>query len=109
MHRQWIGLAAACLLVAASVGPVRSQSAPLRRAPIGTNLPRIDDWGTEFPFTDVFKASRDWFSGEQSPTRWVWADQRALDLDARGWVRSLQPGQVARTLMFWDLSRAPGA
>jgi hypothetical protein len=35
-------------------------------------------------------------------------DPRPLDLDARGWVRSLQPGQVAATFLFWDLSRAPG-
>lgn len=74
------------------------------RPPIGTNLARIDDWSTDFPFTDVFKTSRPWISGSAS----VWGDSRPLDLDAHGWVRSLQPGQVARTLMFWDLSRVPG-
>ena len=26
-----------------------------RRAPLGTNLARIDEWSTEFPFLDVFK------------------------------------------------------
>src|SRR5438552_222421 len=74
------------------------------RMPLGTNLSGMDDWSTEFTFVDAFKNSRPWFSG----TTTTWQDQRTLDLDEHGWVRSLAPGQVARTLMFWDLSRAPG-
>lgn len=77
---------------------------PASRSPLGTNLSPLDDWENEFPLLDVFKTSRAWISGSQT----AWSDGRALDLDARGWVRSLQPGQIARTLMFWDLSRAPG-
>lgn len=72
--------------------------------PVGTNLNGIHDWSTEFTFADPFKASRSWFSGAAN----TWQDQRPLDLDEHGWVRSLQAGQMAKTLLFWDLSRAPG-
>ncbi|MBI5832698.1 MAG: hypothetical protein HZB16_10375 [Armatimonadetes bacterium] len=65
---------------------------------IGTNLASIRDWSTANPFVDAMKSSRPWLSGAPG----VWQDQRPLDLDAHGWVRSLQPGQIARTLMFWD-------
>lgn len=81
-----------------------SSHADATRPPIGTNLAGIVDWSTDLPFNDVFKTSRPWISGSRSS----WSDSRPLDLDARGWVRSLQVGQIARTLMFWDLSRVPG-
>jgi hypothetical protein len=77
---------------------------PATHSPLGTNLSPFDDWENEFPLLDVFKTSRPWFSGSET----TWNDGRALDLDAHGWVRSLPPGQVARTLMFWDLSAVPG-
>ena len=74
------------------------------RIPIGTNVSGMDDWSTEFTFADAFRNSRPWFSGSAS----AWQDMRTLELDDHGWVRSLEPGQIARTLMFWDLSQAPG-
>lgn len=67
------------------------------RMPLGTNVAGPDDWSTELSFADVFKMSRRWFSGSTL----TWQDDRTLDLDDHGWVRSLQPGQVARTLLFW--------
>src|SRR3982074_3459256 len=81
---------------------IRSEAAD--RIPIGTNVSGMDDFSVEFTFVDVFKQSRPWFSGSAS----VWQGDRPLDVDEHGWVRSLQPGQLARTLRFWDLSRAPG-
>lgn len=74
------------------------------RVPVGMNLDAIADWGTEFSFADAFKASRAWFSG--TPAQWE--DGRPISLDEHGWVRALRPGQIARTLLFWDLSAAPG-
>lgn len=68
-------------------------------SPLGTNLNGISDWSTEWPFVDAFKVSRAWISGEAGG---AWDDGRPLDLDEHGWLRSLLPGQVARTLMFWD-------
>src|SRR5712691_13239009 len=66
------------------------------RAPIGTNLSRIDDWSPEYAFVDAFKESRPWISG----TLATFEDGRSIDVDPNGWLRSLQPGQVARTLMM---------
>lgn len=65
-------------------------------SPIGTNLTGIADWSAEWTFVDAFKASRAWISGSSSQ----WDDGRPLDLDADGWVRSLLPGQLARTLVL---------
>jgi len=83
------------LVAAASVlAPVpRAQSL---HAPLGTNLTRIDDYSPEYSFVDVFKSSRPWFSG----TLAVFEDGRAVDIDANGWLRSVQPGQVVKTLMM---------
>ncbi|MCA9530109.1 MAG: hypothetical protein KC543_08230 [Myxococcales bacterium] len=77
--------------------PAAANASAPARSPIGVNLAPVRDWSVSFPFVDVFKSSRPWFSG----TRDTWDDGRKLDLDAHGWVRSLEPGQVARTLMLW--------
>ena len=67
-------------------------------SPIGTNLAPIADWSTQRPFADLFKQSRPWISNTEAK----WDDERKLDVDARGWVKSLKPGQRARTLIIWD-------
>jgi hypothetical protein len=66
-------------------------------SPIGTNLAELADYSGEWVFVDAFKQSRAWISGSED----TWEDGRPLDLDERGWVRSLLPGQIARTVMFW--------
>ncbi len=63
---------------------------------IGTNLTGVIDWSVEWAFVDAFKASRSWISGSEN----AWDDGRELDLDGDGWVRSLLPGQLARTLVL---------
>jgi hypothetical protein len=78
-------------------GPGRST------AVFGTNLNAVADWSPELMGVDLFKMSRKFFSGSEEQ----WEDQRALDLDADGWVRSLDSGQVARTLMLSDEVRYP--
>src|SRR5258708_28553667 len=75
---------------------------PLR---IGTNLNGLSYWSTELPFLDLFKTSGAWVSG----TAENWNDGRPLDLDARGWVRSLQPGQVALTVLVTDIPSFHGS
>jgi hypothetical protein len=81
-----------------------AQPAPAARSSLGTNLTRIDDYSTDFAFLDVFKTSRPWVSRSRSYAE----NSRPLDVDAHGWVRSLQDDQMATTRLFWDLSRAPG-
>ncbi|MGA1707716.1 MAG: hypothetical protein ACO4CI_03365 [Phycisphaerales bacterium] len=67
---------------------------------LGTNLDAVVDWGTAMPFTDLFKTSRAWISGNAAT--WQWDDGRPFDLDEHGWVRSLLPDQIARTIMLVD-------
>ena len=71
-------------------------------SPLGTNLTSIRDWSQEWTFVDAFKASRPWISG--GGLNGTFDDGRAIATDANGWVSSLQAGQVARTLLFWDLN-----
>ena len=66
-------------------------------SPLGTNLQTVNDFSQEWTFVDAFHASRPWISGSAT----AWDDGRALATDADGWVTSLQPGQVARTVMLW--------
>ena len=71
---------------------------PLRSA-IGTNLDAINYWSPQVPFVDVMKSAAEWSA----------SDGAALDLDADGWVRTLAPGQVARTLTLREFGdRYPG-
>ena len=67
------------------------------RSPIGTNLAEVQDYSGEWVFVDAFKQSRPWISGSEA----AWDDGRELDVDEHGWIRTLQPGQIARTLLFW--------
>ena len=69
-------------------------------SPLGTNLAAVNFFATQVPFIDQFKSSAPWTSGSAT----AWSDGRSLDLDSDGWIRSLQPGQIARTLML----RGPG-
>jgi hypothetical protein len=90
---RWIVLVGAAALLTPSLS--RAPRAQVH-SPIGTNLSRIDDWSPEYAFVDAFKESRRWLSG----TLATFEDTRPIDVDAHGWLRSLQPGQVARTLMM---------
>jgi hypothetical protein len=89
---------AAVTLAAAATAAAEVGDDPLPR--LGTNLDSVNDWGTMLPFADLFKTSRPWISGNAAT--FEWDDGRPLDLDAEGWVRSLLPNQIARTLMLVD-------
>jgi len=65
-------------------------------SPLGTNLGRVNDYSEEWVFVDAFRASRPWVSSTSSDQR----DSRTLNLDPNGWVASLEPNQVARTLLL---------
>lgn len=92
---------AALLLIALMIGlPARAQTAA--DGAVGSNLTGIADYSGEWPFVDAFKASRPWIPSERYGCWYCGPD---LDLDADGWVRSLDPtvangGQVARTMLF---------
>ena len=52
---------------------------------IGTNLTGLVDWTTAFPFIDLMKTSRSWYT--QSDASFDTQQADLLDLDANGWVR----------------------
>jgi hypothetical protein len=76
-----------------------------RQSPVGTNLSGVRDWTSELPFVDIFKASRDWISCSISSEKW--SDDRSVDIDEHGWVRSLKPDQCVRTLGLWGVKHYP--
>ncbi len=67
---------------------------------LGTNFDAITYFGTQLVFVDAFKASGPWTNADGGST--------AIDTDSSGWVRSLQPGQVALTPIFSDLAPLSG-
>ena len=81
--------ASAAFVTGAAIHPTRSR--------LGVNLSGIADWNTEHPFVDVFRLSRQWISQEQGEP---WGKGPALELDERGWVKSLKPGCYAETLIL---------
>jgi len=58
------------------------------------NLAGPADWNTELPFVDVFRMSRKWISQRQGA---AWGKGPSLDLDARGWVKRIEPDCWAET------------
>jgi hypothetical protein len=80
---------------AETTDPSELPSPPDLAPAVGTNLAPLSDWSSETTSVDMFKASRVWFSGSEQQ----WEDGESLDLDEHGWVRSLRPGQFARTIM----------
>lgn len=68
---------------------------PQLRTGLGTNLADITYYSPQVPFVDLMKAAGSWISGDSS----AWDNRQAIDVDVNGWVRSLAPGQIARTLM----------
>lgn len=69
-----------------------NKKTPVANARLGINLAGIADWGSEFPFVDLFKQSRTWFI-EGKPSA------ESLKLDADGWVTQLPLGTIASTIV----------
>ncbi len=61
-------------------------------SPMGINVGSINDWNTNIPFIDVFKMSRPFINSD--PT---------LNVDDKGWVKSLASGEEAQTFILWDI------
>ena len=81
----------------ASRGATAADLAPPKGDPrLGINLAGPCDWNTELPFVDVFRMSRRWISQREGA---AWGKGPKLTLDEHGWVKSLEPGCYAETLM----------
>lgn len=66
------------------------------RAPLGLNLAGVRDWSSELVFVDAFQAARAWISQAKGQP---WGKGGPLDVDERGHLRSLAPGQYAETIV----------
>ena len=67
---------------------------------IGSNLTDLAFASSELVFSDVFMTSLPW---ESSPMNDWGTFPQPLDVNPQGWVDSLLPGQVADTLMLYEL------
>jgi len=67
------------------------------KASLGINLSGPTDWNTEIPFTNVFHFSRPWIPKESDGP---WGEGAPLQLDPQGWVKQLEPGNVAMSLVL---------
>lgn len=63
---------------------------------LGTNLSGPADWSSEMPFSNVFRISREWISQKEGEG---WGKGPKLDLDEYGWVKHLEPGCSAETVL----------
>ncbi len=94
--------------------PPRSVAAPIVVGPalegprrpndgstLGVNLTEPSYYSEAWPFVDVLKHG-EFHSGrpEHPDPSKRWNDGARLDVDARGWIRRLAPGQVARVFVF---------
>jgi len=110
-----MGLTLACSSVALPGAAPYGSGAGLA---IGTNLSGIADWSTQVPFLDLFKSARAWIpqcmNGEPGCTgSWDTGEFDKLDLDERGWVKSLPKPEDApeytrvRTIMLGGSGKYP--
>jgi hypothetical protein len=81
----------------ATVTAVPFGAAPPPHPSLGTNLSQVTDYSRELPFVNVFKMARTWIPQFQGGS---WGQGPPLPLDANGWIKSLQPGQYAETILL---------
>jgi hypothetical protein len=77
---------------------------PHRAHRVGTNLAATAYWSNSFPFVDAFRVADGWISGHEG----TWEDGEHVDTDAKGWVKSLKPGQIARAFLLGEGSHHAG-
>lgn len=85
------------------VSAANKKSSPNSNARLGINLSSIVDWGTEFPFVDLFKQSRAWSleSKDSASSSQIKAGliNASLILDAQGWISHLPLGITASAII----------
>jgi len=64
--------------------------------PMGINLTSVCYWSTENPFVDIFKQSQVFQAQRKGAP---YGKGGPLDLDAKGWIKSLEPGQWADSIV----------
>lgn len=74
-----------------------SKQAAVQAKRLGLNISGVSDYGTEWPFVDIFKSSRPWTA--QTPDA-GWGEGGPLALTPEGWVASLRPSQFAEAVLM---------
>lgn len=69
-------------------------------ARFGINLYQLKDWNRTQPYINVMKLSRAWISQGENQ----WNNEMPLNVDEQGYVKSLEPGQWAGTVMLTEVS-----
>jgi hypothetical protein len=64
--------------------------------PMGINLTSVCYWSTEIPFVDIFKQSQVFQAQRKGAP---YGKGGPLDQDPNGWIKTLQPGQWADTIV----------
>lgn len=95
-RRRWVAALLLAGVALVPAGPVPAAAAA-PHAPLGMNLAGIASWSTETPFVDAFHTARPWISNADGA---AWGEGPPLDRTPEGWVASLQPGQVADTVLL---------
>ena len=100
-----LSILSACMAFVFSTHPsLAAKTPPPPKPALGTNLNAPDDWNTEIPFVDVFRLSRRWISQQEGQP---WGKGPELELDENGWVKKLEPGARAETLLLTVSGHAP--
>lgn len=78
---------------------------PNANSPMAMNLDGLSDWNREMPFQDVFKQSRTWISQLDGQS---WGTGPELDLDANGWVKTLNSADhYVTSVVLLDIPSRP--
>ncbi|WP_417910751.1 fibronectin type III domain-containing protein [Candidatus Electronema sp. PJ] len=70
--------------------PIDNRTYPNSRSRMGINLSSVNEYTTDQPFKDLFKTARPWNDGNTAP----------MQLDANGWITSLNGVQRARAYVM---------
>jgi len=72
--------------------------------PLGMGLSQVVEWGTQLPFINLVKQARPWtFHADNKP----WGQGPQAEVDERGWIRALKPGQRAELIVLIAPKRVP--
>lgn len=85
------------LLTLVFISTFAASSFAAERAPLGVNLTELNYYSSELPFINVMKHAAPWSSGKRDQP---WVDAGPLKLSPMGDVLSLEPGQMAKTLIL---------
>jgi len=93
-----------CIYFYFTMVPIISFANNNELASIGININRISDWSTQFPFLDFTKQARTWVSKTEDSGS-IWNEDRKLELDENGWVRSLKKNQIAELIFLSSIEK----